>query len=372
MKKRREHGKKDYFNRYCLEADEDEVLVMIKRDSGLELLRIICMFGIVSMHTFGIFYNSCTGNRMLYGCIINSVFNMGVSVFALITGYFGNKGDIDKIIRIWAEVLLYSFAGMGVSLIFGARFSFLLLIKGIFPVFSKKYWYISCYMVLSLLAVPINRFVDSMKKEQFKSFILMYLFIFSVMPTLLLGFSITSDSGKGPINFLLMYFIGRYICKYYDVAQIKQTKLVEGVLLIVGVEFVLNYILSFWKSKSLGGGLYCPFAADHSVFIILGSVCIFLIFKKCSFFNKQINVISSATFAVYLFEGTVRDVMNHFIDIEKYASNSFLPFLISSYAACIMIICIIAELLRRMTIARLDTKIQIIVKTCLTRIEQRR
>ncbi len=201
-----------------------------ERESGLELLRIICMFGIISMHTFGGFLDTCTGSNMIYGCVINSVFNMGVSIFALIAGYFGNNGSTDKIIKMWLIVIQYSLLSMVINIIgyyiIGKDVTLKIILKiivnGFFPVFTRKYWFFSCYMVLMLLAKPINLFVNVMERKQFKKFLLLSLFIFSFMPTILLGYSITNDKGKGLVNFLLMFFVGRYLKKYYSNQKLRK------------------------------------------------------------------------------------------------------------------------------------------------------
>lgn len=62
--------------------------------------------------------------------------------------------------------------------------------------------------------------------------------------------------------------------------------------------------------------------------------------------------------------------MNYFIKIETYKYNKFLPFLISGFVIVIMIICSIIELVRRTTIAKLDTMIQIKVKMLLSKIKK--
>lgn len=100
-------------------------------------------------------------------------------------------------------------------------------------------------------------------------------------------------------------------------------------------------------------------------------VVVFLYKLRCqNFYSKQINILASFVFSVYLFEGTVRDVMNYFIKIETYKYNKFLPFLISGFIIVIMIICSIIELVRRTTIAKLDTMIQIKVKMLLSKIKK--
>lgn len=211
-------------------------------------------------------------------------------------------------------------------------------------------------MVLSLLAGPVNQFVDSMSREQFQKFLGISIFIFSVMPTILLGHSITGDGGKGIVHFLLMYFIGRYIRRYYSSFQIQTAKWTAGWILIIGMEFSLNWVLS----RMLYGeqGIYCPFAADDSVFVLAGSICIFFIFRQCPLHSTAINRFASCVFAMYLSEGAVRNIINCAAVLNNYEKDERLPFIISVQAICIMGICAVIEWMRRLTIAKLDMQIQ--------------
>ena len=61
----------------------------MNRKSGIELLRILCMFGIVYMHTFGSMLETVHGGNMALAVFENALFNCGVSCFVLISGYFG-------------------------------------------------------------------------------------------------------------------------------------------------------------------------------------------------------------------------------------------------------------------------------------------
>lgn len=47
------------------------------------------MFGIISMHTFGVFHDTAVGVNLVLGVFNSSLFNIGVSSFMLISEYFG-------------------------------------------------------------------------------------------------------------------------------------------------------------------------------------------------------------------------------------------------------------------------------------------
>lgn len=85
------------------------------RNSNFELLRIICIFGIISMHSFGAFLHTAIGASRFYGTLINSVFNMGVSCFMLISGYFGIRFSVRKFVTLETTFIFYAVGGCSYS-----------------------------------------------------------------------------------------------------------------------------------------------------------------------------------------------------------------------------------------------------------------
>ena len=60
-----------------------------ERNSSIEILRILAMLGIVIMHTNGTVMEHSVGWNQIWTQIENGIFNAGVSIFVLISGYFG-------------------------------------------------------------------------------------------------------------------------------------------------------------------------------------------------------------------------------------------------------------------------------------------
>ncbi len=184
-----------------------------QRNSGVELLRIICMFGIIFMHTFGIFYDEVSGIYLMAGIAINSLFNMGVSVFMLISGYYEIHFSLKKLVRLESTVLFYSVCGMLLQGAVCGEWSAGAVVKAFFPISTRHYWYMSVYMILFVFSGYINGILDKINKKTFLTVIGLMLLFFSVMPTFTY-FEIMGDNGKGVANMLLMYLIGRYIRIY--------------------------------------------------------------------------------------------------------------------------------------------------------------
>ena len=129
----------------------------MNRKSGIELLRILCMFGIVYMHTFGSMLETVHGGNMALAVFENALFNCGVSCFVLISGYFGIKKNTRRLIKLDLTVIFFSLTATICTTVMGwDAISKTDWIKAIFPVITRRYWFMTCYIVLMLLAPYIN------------------------------------------------------------------------------------------------------------------------------------------------------------------------------------------------------------------------
>ena len=81
------------------------------RSSNFELLRLLCIFGILMMHTFGGIDTSVSFFNTEIHVLVNSVFNMGVTCFILLSGYFGIRFDFKKLIRLDLMIIFFTIFG---------------------------------------------------------------------------------------------------------------------------------------------------------------------------------------------------------------------------------------------------------------------
>ena len=321
------------------------------RNSCFELLRLLCIFGIVYMHTYGIFYETASGDLLIHGVIINSVFNMGVSLFMLISGYFGVKQSGKKMFFLLSETFFYSILGVVVTYILKQESIGLRgIIEAVMPFSSKRYWYITAYLILMSFASYINRVPDKLSKEEFQGLIKIMFILFSLLPTVTF-IHVMGDRGKGPVNMLMMYFIGRYIRMHVPEQTMPRKRILLFFLMIFISEIGLNIFCSFIKNK--GMGLYCPYAQDYTVFIVAGSILIFLLFKYSKMNSKTINMISKHVLGIYLTESMVREVFGYIgVGVESFREQWFLFGIIAVHAVAIMMICILIDIIREHTVER--------------------
>ena len=321
-----------------------------ERSSGFELLRLLCIFGILMMHTFaGIDPSASVLNTEVH-VLVNSLFNTGVTCFILISGYFGIKFNFKKLVSL--DLMIIFFTICGTLLLDG--FAVSALVKSALPVLTKRYWFISCYFVLCFLAPFLNKIPEKLSREAFRNLLLVLLLLFSIVPTF--GFyDIMQDAGKGLVDFIMIYLLGRYLALYHNTRH-QCSHLTLGLLLSVGIVFVLDSALTLVK-----GTIYTTFSRDCSIFIIFASVMLLLLFRELSFQSKLINRAASNVLAIYVLDETLRALLGHYITLNDFASSWYLVFVVMLFVIVVMFAAILLNELRKFTIGRLEPLISDIV-----------
>lgn len=310
------------------------------RESGIEGLRLICILGIIVMHTFGSYRAAARGLNLALGVLINSIFNMGVSIFGLISGYFEVKESYKKVINLWLWCLFYSVLSTVIYSIGLRQINYKDIIKSLLPISSGKYWYITAYIIIIFFSRFLNLAPRKLSKKDFGYLICLMFFLFAVIPTFCY-FHVMNDGGKGLMNMILMYYIGRYI-RLYGINE-KRTIVIGAAS--IAIEFLLNLMMTFFILKD--HGVIALFARDCSIFIIFGSIAVFLLAKNKKFHSNKINRTSAHIFAVYLFEGAFRALLECFINLTEYVSYWYFCLVIFTYSIVVLVGCIVVDIVCR-------------------------
>lgn len=310
------------------------------RKSNFELFRLFCIFGIVVMHAMGNIDTSLSVWNTESHIFVNALFNTGVTCFILISGYFGIKFRLEKLIEMDFMVIFYTVAGVAVRGDLKAKE----LILACFPIITRHYWFISCYFALCFLAPLLNALAEKIKKENFERLLVTMLLLFSVIPTIT-TYDIMQDSGKGLVDFVMIYLIGRYLSKYP--VRLQKKRLGMGAVSLVLLIFILDSVRT-----QINGVLYSTFSRDCSSFIIMASVCIFLWFKEFEFSSRLINRIAGNVFAVTVLDEHIQYFLKPYTGIEQFGNNKLLLLLVMGYAACVVIIAVGINEIRKATIGK--------------------
>lgn len=323
-------------------------MIFQKRNSSLELLRIFCTFGILCMHLSGIFNSSDKTVTLTQLNAINSLFNICVTCFVLLSGYFGINRKPEKLFSLWCIVMFYSLLSATISLFFSSTIDFVFLFKSVFPTITSKYWYWTTYFLLALFSPYINKIPELLTQKQFKTLLTLLILAFYICPTFFY-FEIIKDNGKGPVNMLIVYLIGRYIGIYQKETATRQTKIILCFVGSISTAFLLNLTTSILRGRP-----FAPFARDNSIFMLVSALCLFHLCRSMTFSSKMVNLASRNTFAVYIGEGILRSIFNVYLPLSALDGKWYLVPRITGLAASIFLAISLFEFLRSAIFHRLE------------------
>lgn len=186
----------------------------MKRQSNIEILRIIATLMVIMVHT-AFFSIGLPQTFNAAGLVVSSIQILAipaVDIFVLISGYFHIKPKVKSLANYLFQIFFYSISIYLLSLLLGQC---KLSVHGIMECFfmTDANWFIKSYLLLFIISPMLNAFVDGSSKNMHKiviSAMLAYqtIFDFATMADL------SIRNGYSTMSFILLYLIGSYIRKY--------------------------------------------------------------------------------------------------------------------------------------------------------------
>lgn len=283
------------------------------------------------------------GVNLVFGVLINTIFNMGVSIFMLISGYYGMNHSFRKMISLELEVVFYSVIGMLISSIARDRWSIITIIRSFVPVITKKYWFITIYMLMMILGKYIDCIWKKLSQHELLKLIVLMFVVFSFLPTFT-TVHVMEDGGKGLMNMMLMYLTGRYIKLYCDDWKPNQNKLLILISVMTGAWIATGMFETFGINQ--GMGIHTFLAGDSSVLTVFMGVLILIFAVRTPYYSKRVNEIASHVFAVYLLEGSIRMFLQSIFKYEYAQSDWHIPVITIMYSLTAFCLCIVIDTMR--------------------------
>jgi len=287
------------------------------RKSNFELLRIIAIFYIVTVHymtkgnVVDRIYNDTSLTNIAYALVEHFVM-VCCNLFVLITGYFmvDAKWNPKKIIGIVAEVLFYSLV---IPIILGAfgvidmnSLSFGQLTTIMLPIEFEHYWYVTAYVGLFMISPVLAAAVNNLPEKTLRYSILGLLIIYggfkSINP-----YQIPWDRyGEDIPWFICMYLVAGYI-KKHGLPWMNSFKRCFGVYVAATLGgFAIKLVASVVMIKTGKMWYYADMTTSHNyVALLIASVALFYAFTYLDFSNKWVNLIGAHTFGIYLLHNNI-------------------------------------------------------------------
>lgn len=277
----------------------------LTRSSNLEALRIVSMLMVLTVHVDGASLGlpgpvgdfSQLTDRGLWRVIVESFAIIGVNCFTLISGYFGIRLRLGGAVRFLGTVMLYS---CGVYLVYCCvypwQFSWTGVADSLRVITRTDLWYVPAYFALMILAPAINGLM-----ERIPSAMLPMVVMAVVCANITAGWGMGMEfnpTGYTPMQLVMMYMIGRWM-RMSVFADIDYWRRADRIRIMFPA--LLMYLLT------AGGVAYSSLILESSMafaynspLVIAESVAFFIVFVMMSFRSRQVNLLASGAFAVYL------------------------------------------------------------------------
>lgn len=275
-----------------------------KRNSNLELLRIIAMLLIVAHH-FGIYaigYSNGNSLSDYYNAVFYSFGKVGVVLFMMISAYFLCDKSVkrERIISVWLKTFVFSASIAIIAKLFFpvSTTSGSSILFNFLPISTCRYWFVTAYIFVLVISPLINMLIDKLDKKQLRHFLLFFVLMWGVV----FAFTEIQALFSGFLELIFIYMLTAYLKRYYKLKSKRYYLFAVLFLLLCHVfgSALGTFLPETWQIRlHINGPLHFAFSLYPVVlFLSIEIFMLFLSFKPR--YNSKINSISSLTFDVYL------------------------------------------------------------------------
>jgi len=270
-----------------------------KRDSNIELLRIVAMILVLVVHASFLSLGEPDMDDLAsfpvdtcLRVLSQSLSIVCVNVFVLISGWFGIKSSLSRFLCFLFQVYFLELFVYALYLISG-KIDTIHFRDWMNILLCNDYWFVKAYIILYLFAPALNAWLEMTPKKQIEQF----LFLFFTIQTLLDFWWGTSFSAAGysGLSFMGLYVLARYI-RLYPNKFSQQNKYVDlAIYLVLTMLTSLATLVQIYTRGAAGWFYYYD-----SPFVILAAIYLLLFFTKMSIRSKVVNWVAVSCFAAYI------------------------------------------------------------------------
>ena len=291
------------------------------RQSNFELLRILCMLGILTGHVLLELYQDQIHSTdfsvvnqirvfMLNAC------SVGMNCLVMISGFWSIHLSKVKILTYVGQCWWYAVWGM---LLFGGS-----CLTMIFPITESGLWFVVAYLALMLICPLLNAGLASMPGKTLRK-VVIGLFVCDVYMGYMHQCLETSADGYNLFHLVCMYCLGHLIAR-------EDWKLERSGLWCVGcfvMMTALHAIKMVWFPISVIYSLH-----HNAPIMIVASLLVFMWAKGLKIQSRFINWIAASVFSVYLIHCNTA-ISPHFmgmlVTVKDYSGSPILTMLALSF-----------------------------------------
>lgn len=287
------------------------------RSSNIELLRIVIMFMIPLLHANVYTFDEPTDHSLIsFSRCFAQVFTITpVNIFILITGFFGTRFSLKKILGL---IYMVIFCVIPISAILVA--CKVVDYNNIFFAIHK-YWFINAYIGLLVLTPVLNAAVKLLSKKDYSIFLVSFYALVFISNLLDLS-EIEMRGGYSLMWFVFLYMLGRYLRLYPLTFSTNQ------LLLVLITSCLCQTLIYFYFQR-------CDYVEP---FVLIQSVSTLLLFSKFKIKSQIINSIAASVTMVYLIN--LQPILINYFKYwlhTFYENHNMIIFLLYTLLLCVAI-----------------------------------
>lgn len=277
------------------------------RNQCIECLRTLAMFSVILLHVSGRYLDTinastnpvdtaiCLGIRQLFFS------GGGVSVYAFISGFYGVRFRVSKLLSMEMLAIFWGIAEMAFLASRGELSGWLIRCL-LFPTAGGYFWYFSCYMQLLLLSPFVNMGIKYMSKEQLRYAVIalsLYCYVLKFM---------CKGNDCDVFTLLTLYLIGRYLRSYP--LRWLQTRASILVVLLALTNVSITALASYLGLK----GIASIMAGNNNPITVLLAISLFYLFLNIKGETRTIRIIALMapyTLGIYIVHSMILSLYNN-------------------------------------------------------------
>lgn len=338
---------------------------MKKRQANFELLRVIAMLMIITLHYLdkgGILPSpgDAFGAVGFISWLLEAFCVSAVNVYVLLGAYFLVEQEYDpmRAVRLWGQVLFYSVAIGAVCVITGIvpveELTLYKLLIYLMPVTQEHYWFATSYIMMLLFAPLMNRTLRELPEKIFRRAIVLLLVLFSVVSSVLPVRLPIDRMGYDALWFLALYLIGAWLRLHGESVRIGTGVAAAGYAVVSGLIFVSMLVVNAFYQRT--GSLLDFINRQYhynGILCLAASVFLFFIFRNIRISEGRaadmIRRAATVSFGVYLIHEhiDIRYFWPKLLGVQKYSGT---PLFLFHWAVTILVVygvCGAVDLLRQ-------------------------
>lgn len=284
--------------------------MMSKRNTGVDLARIIATMLIVLMHVLGcggILRSTVPGTTAYWAAWFLEIFAFcAVNVFAMVSGYVmtNKEAKLKRIFGLWFQASFYSII---IGVLFFAFVPETRTLKNIlvtvFPVLGGQWWYLSSYFALFLFVPILNVAIEHISPKVFRNILLVVLLMLCTASVVFPGDTFLLNGGYSAFWLIIMYLFGAYIKKYEMHTKITASKSIFGFFIMTAASLVVKMAIYTGTEIIFGKPVLKDFVSYTSVTVVLAAVFLLLFclnLKVNKVVQKAVGILAPVSLGVYL------------------------------------------------------------------------